>query len=283
LTIHRYSRSLLAAAILSASAVAAQPQPNQLSPAELVKEVIFNEVHPGAVSNVHFRYRLQKQVDGKQETRAVVETKSGSLDRVLMIAGKPLTPQQANAETERILRFARSPEEQRKAERARQKDTQQCDAILQQIPNAFVFDYTGRDGNAVRLRFRPNPQFRPSSRADKVLQQMAGEMWVNSQQKRLISITGQLMDEVKFGGGLLGHLEKGGQFKVERGEVAPGDWEVTELVVDMRGKALMFKSISVQQTEIHSDFERVSDDLTPADAVNMLLQQTYVASSQRSR
>jgi hypothetical protein len=26
------------------------------------------------------------------------------------------------------------------------------------------------------------------------------------------------MDDVKFGGGLLGHLEKGGQFKVQRGK-----------------------------------------------------------------
>ena len=283
MTIHPYSRSLLtAAAILSASSfVAAQPQPNQLSPADLVKQVIYNELHLTAGSTLRWRYRSQKQVDGKQESRAVVETKSGSLDRLLMVSGRPLTRQQENAEAERILRLAHSPEEQRKIEQARQKEAQQSTTFLQDIPNAFVFEYAGQKENAIRLTFRPSLQFRPSSREDKVLHQMAGEIWVDGRQKRLISISGQLMDDVKFGGGLLGHLEKGGQFKVQRGEIAPGDWEVTELVVNMRGKALMLKSISVQQTETHSDFASVPDELTIADAAKLLLQQTFVASSQR--
>ena len=285
MTVHPYSRSLLtAAAILSASScMAAQPQSDQLSPPDLVKQVIYNEVHPASGSTLHWRYRSQKQVDGKQESRAVIETKSGSLDRLLMVSGRPLTPQQENAEAERILRLAHSPQEQRKIEQARQKDAQQSNAFLQEIPNAFVFEYAGRKGNAIRLTFRPNPQFRPSSREDKILHQMAGDIWVDGRQKRLISISGQLMDDVKFGGGLLGHLEKGGQFKVQREEIAPGDWEVTELDVNMHGKALMLKSISVQQTEKHSDFESVPDELTIADAAKLLLQQTFVASSHRPR
>ncbi len=284
MTIHPHARLLLAVAVLSSSCfVAAQPQSKQLSPAELIKQVIYNELHPTAVSCVHWRYRLLKQVDGKQEAKAVVETKSGSLDRLLMVAGKPLSPEQENAEEERILRFAKSTAEQHKAEQAREKDAQESSALLQRIPDAFVFKYAGENGNAVRLTFTPNPQFRPSTREDRVLQQMAGEIWVDGTQKRLISISGQLMDEVKFGGGLLGHLEKGGEFRVKREELVRGDWEVTQLVVNMHGKALMFKSISVQQKEIHSDFERVSNDLTFPDAANILLQQTFVASSQQPR
>jgi hypothetical protein len=34
------------------------------------------------------------------------------------------------------------------------------------------------------------------------------------------------------------------------------------LVVDMKGKALLFKTIGVQESENHSDFHRVPDDLT---------------------
>jgi hypothetical protein len=113
-----------------------------------------------------------------------------------------------------------------------------------------------------------------------VLQQMAGEIWVDARQKRLVSINGQLTNEVKFGGGLLGHLEKGGQFTVKRAEIAPQDWEVTEMTVNMHGKALLFKSISVQQKELHSNFERVPDDLSVSDAANLLLRQTLVAAKQ---
>lgn len=255
-----------------------QASPNQ-SPSQLVKDVIYNEIHPPANSGFHWKYKAEKQVDGRRETRVVVETASGSLDRLVMTSGKPLSSAQENTESERILQFSRDQEQQRRAERARQKDAQQCDQIMGMIPTAFVFSEAGSSGNAVKIAFKPDPQFRPSSREGKVLQQMSGELWVDRQQKRLISISGRLTGDVKFGGGLLGHLEKGGQFNVKRAEIAPGDWELTEMVVDMHGKALLFKSISVQQRELHKDFERVPDDLTLADAASLLLRQATVASS----
>lgn len=252
----------------------------QLSPADLVKSVIYNEIHPAAESDARWKYRLEKQAEGKQETRVVVETKAGSVDRLLSVSGKPLTGAQESVEADRILKYSHNPDEQRKAEQGRRKDAEQCNTILGMIPAAFIFEYAGQNGTATKLTFKPNPHFQPPSREGKVLQQMQGEMWVDSNQKRLISIDGVLVNDVKFGGGLLGHLEKGGQFAVKRAEIAPGDWEVTALNVNMHGKALLFKSICVQQKEVHSDFERVPGDLTLVDAANMLLQQTFVAEKQ---
>lgn len=253
---------------------------DKISPSDLVKSVIYNELHPANTVDTHWKYQLIKEVSGKQETRAVVETKSGSLDRLLSVAGKPLTGAQESTEAGRILKFSHSPEEQRKADQSRRKDAEQCDTILKMIPDAFIFEYAGESGTASKLTFKANPRFVPPSREGKVLQQMAGEMWVDASQKRLISINGRLINDVKFGGGLLGHLEKGGQFSVKRAEVVPGDWEMTELTVNMQGKALLFKSICVQQKELHSNFEQIPDDLSLADAANLLLRQTVVAFKQ---
>lgn len=259
------------------SGVAQSPSSSQISPATLVEEVIYNEMHPPKAEPIHWKYRLEKILGGRHETRTVIETRSGSLDRLLAIAGHPLSDVQQAEEANRILRFSHSPDEQRKAEEARQKDADQCNAIFKMIPDAFIFQQTGQSGDAVRLSFTPNPQFQPPSREGKVLQHMTGEMWVSASQKRLISIDGRLTSEVKFGGGLLGHLEKGGQFLVKRTEVAPNDWEVTELTVNMQGKILLLKNISVQQKEIHSNFERMPDDITIADAAGLLLKQALVA------
>ena len=251
----------------------------QLSPIATVKNVIYNEMHPSGANNVHWKYHLEKTSSSRQETRTVIETQSGSLDRLMAIAGKPLTGAQEANETKRILRFSRNPDEQRKAEQARRKDAEQCDSFLKMIPDAFVFAYAGQSANAVELIFKPNPRFQPPSREGKVLQQMAGEMWVDARQQRLISITGRLVNDVKFGGGFLGHLQKGGQFIVKRAEIAPGDWEVTELTVNMQGKALLFKNIAVQQKEVHSNFERMPNELTIADAADVLLRQSLIAST----
>ena len=259
------------------SGVAQSQSSSQISPATLVKDVIYNEMHPSAPTSAHWKYKLEKTLGERQETRTVIETQSGSLDRLLAVAGTPLTEVQQAEEARRILRFSHSPEEQRKAEEARQKDADQCNAIFKMIPDAFIFQQTSQSGDAVRLSFTPNPQFQPPSREGKVLQHMTGEMWVDGNQKRLIAIDGRLTSEVKFGAGLLGHLEKGGQFMVKRTQVAPNDWEVTELTVNMQGKALLFKNISVQQKELHSNFERMPDDISIADAAGLLLKQTLVA------
>ncbi len=106
---------------------------------------------------------------------------------------------------------------------------------------------------------------------------MAGELWVDVNQERLAAINGHLMEDVKFGGGLLGHLEKGGHFEVRQAEVAPGHWDMTFMAVDMKGKALLFKSIKVQQTEKRTDFQRVPDELTLAQAADILNRQIFVA------
>ena len=222
--------TLAAVTLLLLSCLAtAQAQPTvQLSPSDLVKAMIRSELSPSDVTEVRWKYLLVKEVDGKQETREVVETKSGSLDRLIAIAGSPLSAGQERDETERILRLSHNPEEQRKLEQIRTKDAEQCDAFFKMVPEAFLFEYAGESGNVVKVNFKPNPAFRPPSREGKVLHEMAGELWVNAKQQRLVSINGQLVNEVKFAGGLLGHLEKGGQFAVKRAELTPGHWEVTE-------------------------------------------------------
>jgi hypothetical protein len=93
----------------------------------------------------------------------------------------------------------------------------------------------------------------------------------------LVALNGHLMADVKFGGGLLGHLNKGSTFEVGQTEVMPGHWEMTALHVNMEGKALLFKTIEVQVTENHSDFHRVPDNLTLEEAAEILGRQTVVA------
>jgi len=71
-------------------------------------------------------------------------------------------------------------------------------------------------------------------------------------------------------GCITGHLEKGGQFNVEQTELSPNQWEVAVMEVDVKGKALFFKTIAVQEKEYRSDFHRVPEGLTLAEAADML-------------
>jgi len=93
-----------------------------------------------------------------------------------------------------------------------------------------------------------------------------------------VEISGHLTRSVKFGGGLLGHLDAGGHFYVKQEEVQPGNWELAVLEVEMKGRALFFKTVGVQEEMKRSMFQRVRDDLTAAQGANLLYQQVRTTS-----
>jgi hypothetical protein len=268
------SRMILTYAILlslcgGASVIQQSEAPSSAN--ELVKAAIQNELNRSDTLDIRWKYLSHKEVDDKSETREVIETKSGEVDRLVSVAGKPLSEAQQRGEIKRILRLSHDADDQRKLEQSQRKDEQQTRAFLKMVPSAFRFEVATKAGDLIKVTFTPSSGFKPSSREGKILHEMAGEIWINSKQRRIARISGQLMNSVTFGGGILGHLERGGHFSVERTEIAPEDWEVTEMDVNMQGKALLFKTISIKQKEIHRNFERVSSNLTIADAAAFLL------------
>ncbi|MFZ1143098.1 MAG: hypothetical protein WAN76_28290 [Candidatus Sulfotelmatobacter sp.] len=254
-----------------------------MSANELARKVVTNELKVQNEDLGHWMYRLEKKDAEKKQVQEIVETKDGSLSRLLSTDGRPLDAKQQQKESRRIQRLVSNPGEQRKLQQASNKKAEQGERLFKILPDVFVFGYAGCEGDLIKLSFRPNPNFRPPSIEARVFQNMEGEMTVDSKQERLAAINGHLMENVKFGGGLLGHLDKGGKFEVSQTEVAPGHWEMTVLVVDMKGKVLLFKTINVQETENHSDFHRVPDDLTLAQAADILNKQIVMASNRYAR
>jgi len=103
-----------------------------------------------------------------------------------------------------------------------------------------------------------------------VFHAMEGSIRVDTKQERVAEISGRLIHTVEFGRGLLGHLDQGGTFEVRQAEVAPGYWELTALNVHMKGKALFFKTISVQQYYSRSELKLVPQNLTVAQGIDIL-------------
>jgi hypothetical protein len=84
---------------------------------------------------------------------------------------------------------------------------------------------------------------------------MAGEMVVVRKGNRIRTLRGVLSADVRIGFGILGKLNQGGSFDVERREVAPGFWEITESHVHIGGHALLFKTIGTQEDETKTEWK----------------------------
>ena len=248
---------------------------SQVSAHDLAQRVITNELN-FQDDHTNWMYRLEKEQHGKKQVEEIIETRRGSLTRLLSINDRPLTAKQQLEEDRRVRELMTSRSAQQKLQRALDAEILQGRRLFKMLPDAFVFSYAGGDGNLARLSFRPNPKFHPPSLEARVFHDMEGEMWIDCTQERLTAFDGHLTQTVKFGFGLLGHLDKGGHFEVKQAEVVPGRWELTTLNLQMTGKALLFASIGAQKRESHRDFHPVPNDLTLTQAAD-ILNQTIVA------
>ena len=104
-------------------------------------------------------------------------------------------------------------------------------------------------------------------------------MVVDARQKRIIEINGKLTSEVKFLGGLLGHLDKDGTFFVQQEEVAGGHWDLKSLRVHMNGKALFFKTIAVAEEKEISGYRPLPQGTTLQQAAAKLQRDSSVSSA----
>ena len=267
------STLLLAASLIFASLSSGQTSDGRPSANQFVRQIIDNELQAENNDHSHWMLRLETRKSGKTEVREVVETKDGDLDWLISVNGKPL-PQDQRRERERGLqRLISNPAELKRSQREKDEDQGRSQRLLKLLPDALVFEYGEQREDLVELKFKPNPHFRPPSHEAAVVHAMEGVLWVNGRQKRLVEISGHLIHPVKFGAGLLGHLDAGGHFHVKQEEVQPGYWELAVLDVDMKGKALFFKTIGVQEETKRTMFRRVRDDLTAAQGADLLNQQ----------
>ena len=142
--------------------------------------------------------------------------------------------------------------------------------MLRMLPDAFLWTVKQDSGDTVTFGFVPDPAFEPPTMESRVFAAMAGEIVVNKAQNRIQTVKGKLIRDVKFGWGLLGKMDEGGTFDVERRELAPKVWEITESHVHIMGHALLFKSIGEQDDEVKSDFVQTPPSTTLETAANML-------------
>jgi len=281
--IANHARIFFLAAIASTLALAAaQPSPaqNTPSPIELLRMTVASEVFAANNNSVKHMFRDYKKTPPGSQTRIYVETTQAMAGMTVAYNDKPLTGEQLQNEEGRLAGLVGNPEQLSRKERQEKEEANRTLSIVRALPDAFLFDYdgtepgtatVGREGaELVRLKFRPNPSYRPPSHVEDVLVGMAGFLLIDPAAHRIARIDGTLFREVNFGWGILGHLNKGGHFFVEQQDLGDGSWDVSCMRLDFAGKILLFKNIAIKSDEVFSNFRRVPAGTTFAQGVEML-------------
>jgi len=151
---------------------------------------------------------------------------------------------------------------QAKQRKSEAHDDREAEEMLELLPRAFLWTRESEKGDDLLLHFKPDPNFRPPDLESKVFAAMEGEMLVNTRAMRIASIKGKLIQNVKIFGGILGQLDAGGTFDVERRETGGGIWQITQTHVHIHGHALIFKTIGEQEDDEKWDFKQLPAQIT---------------------
>jgi hypothetical protein len=268
--------ALLGTSVLALAAsrqAACQDGNPTVDPQKIVRDASWNELHAKSPGR-SFSYLLHK-VDPKGSTlKEIFETKDGDVARLIEKDGKPLPPDQEQAEIDRLNHLLAHPEVQEHRHKKEQEDSARGDEMVRMLPDAFVFTFEGMvegpNGPCYRLQFKPNPAFTPPDREGEVYHGMVGELWVDQTQLRLAKIDAHLISDVNFGWGVLGRLYKGGSIFVQNSDVGLHHWETIHMKLRLQGKLLMMKSVDYSTTEDSSDFKMQEQELGYQEAIRLL-------------
>lgn len=237
--------------------------------ARLVREVVYNEQHDHA-SHGFFRYWIERKSSAGTSLEEQIDTVDGPVARVMQNNGRPLTGRDAQQEEVRIEELLHSPSEQAQQRAAYAQDEQRISRILALLPDAFIYRDMGIQDGVRRLRFTPNPAYSARGIEARVFHCLSGELWVDLRSKRMRRLEGHLDENVEFGFGLLGRVDKGSWFLMVRTPVTESDWKTEQFELHMNGRALMFKTLARNTSEKRGGFCPVPPHTTLAQGLAFL-------------
>ncbi len=251
---------------------ATNPPPDRASAKQIVATLLVNE-DAASLHRDHYTFSSQERSDrtgGHLWTEKVIETNAGVIRLLISEDGKPLSPQRRARELERLAAIAADPAGFARRSQAQRDDVDYARQMEPLVGRAFNFSDASSEDGYLRIDFTPNPSFKAQSFAQRVMHGISGTLLIDPATMRLHLREGSLPQDVSLGFGILAKIRAGSRFDLTRDQPDVQDWKMTEYNTDVNGRVLFFKSIVWNAHAVHSNFVRVPNDISVAQAVAML-------------
>jgi hypothetical protein len=267
--------------VLAATGMRAQNSPTQNPPGQssndarrIVDTMLAHEGDPAEHRNryMFLSEERSERTGGHLWTERVVETAMGKVRLLVAEDGKPLSPERVAAEKARLADIVAHPDAFQRRQQALKNDEQHAEQMLALLHKAFLFDEPRTEGGDVKIAYRPDPAYQPKTIEEKVLHAMSGAVLVDERTMQLHRIEGKIPADVNLGYGILGTVHAGSSFNTTHEMEPGGEWKDALVNTAIDGKAMLFKEIGKNEHVVHSEFKRLPDSISVAEAVQLLAQ-----------
>jgi len=182
--------------------------------------------------------------------------------------GKPLSEAEQRKENERAQKRIQEVQEQAakkkaKEEKAREEgkpekddDDVDIEVFLRacQFVNPRSERFRGQD--VLVFDFEGNPDFKPHKLAEKLVQKLAGVIWIDEKARDVVRLEAYFTSDAKIAGGMLVNLQRGTGFVFEQAYLNNEVWLPTYVEAHVGARVLLVKGIRVTQVTRYSDYKR---------------------------
>lgn len=225
------------------------------------------------------RFRTHRIDAHGEVVRETIECRDGSVSRLLLHNGKPLTAEEDSAERDRLNAILTDPSNWRKHQKRNVAARSYAIELVKLMPTAMVYTYVpgqpqpaGSSSQQVVLDFHPDPNFKPPTTVSEMLTGIEGRMWIDKRRMVLTRVEARVTKPINFGwGGVLAKIYPGGNVVFEQTEAGNGRWLYSYLD----------ENITIREMLVHTAVEKVLSNafdihLLPAqmsyqDAIHELL------------
>jgi hypothetical protein len=104
--------------------------------------------------------------------------------------------------------------------------------------------------------FEPNPEFKAHKLVEKVVQKLAGVVWIDEKAHDVARLEAYFTGDMKFAGGLLANLQKGTSLVFEQAYVNDEVWLPTYMEAHLGVRVLLVKGFKVNEVTHYSDYKK---------------------------
>jgi len=172
--------------------------------------------------------------------------------------GKPLAEEGQEKENEKTQKEIREHEKKdtKDKEKAKKDDDPGIEVFLRacQFVNPRRERFRGQD--VLVFDFEPNPEFKPHKLAEKLVQKLAGVVWIDEKSHDVARLEAYFVGDFRLAGGMLANLQKGTSFVFEQAFINNEVWLPTYAEVHVGVRVLLVKGFKVNAVIRYSDYKR---------------------------